>query len=80
MLDGGTGTKSSLATTRLSSTGVVSDHRILLFVAPPGTVSEPMSAAIEREFGWISVRHVSRIDLACQAFDAEIQIVSQDVV
>ena len=30
----------------------------MLFVAPPGSVSDAMVAAIEREFSWISVRHV----------------------
>lgn len=53
-------------------------RRILLFVAPPGSVSDAMAAAIEREFVWISVRYVPELDLACTSFDCNVQLIIVD--
>jgi len=53
-------------------------RRIMLFVAPPGSVSDAMVAAIEREFSWISVRHVQDIKIACMPFDLDVQLILVD--
>lgn len=53
-------------------------RRILLFVSPPGSVSDAMSAAIEREFGWISVKHVAEPRMACQALGGDVQLIIVD--
>jgi DNA-binding NarL/FixJ family response regulator len=53
-------------------------RRILLFVSPPGSVSDAMTAAIEREFPWISVRHVPEPAMACAQFDADVQLILID--
>lgn len=52
--------------------------RVLLFVAPPGSISDAMIAAIEREFSWISVRHVQDVQMACMPFDLEVQLILVD--
>ncbi|WP_265516078.1 helix-turn-helix transcriptional regulator [Nitratireductor luteus] len=54
-------------------------HRKLLFVAPPGCVSDALIAAVEREFSWISVAHVLEPGLACARFDSEVQLILVDV-
>lgn len=61
-----------------SSTIQQACRRILLFVSPPGSVSDAMSAAVEREFAWISVRHVPEPALACVQFESEVQLILVD--
>jgi DNA-binding NarL/FixJ family response regulator len=55
-----------------------SSRRILLFVGPRGNVSEALAAAIEREFDWISVRQVADPQIACEALDADVQLILVD--
>jgi DNA-binding NarL/FixJ family response regulator len=50
----------------------------MLFVAPPGSISDAMIAAIEREFSWISVRNVQEVKMACMPFDLEVQLILVD--
>lgn len=56
----------------------IAHQRILLFVAPPGSISDALSAAIEREFTWITVRRVPEPRLACVPFDCDVQLVLVD--
>lgn len=37
-----------------------------------------MSAAIEREFSWISVIHISEPQMACEKFDSDVQLIIVD--
>jgi DNA-binding NarL/FixJ family response regulator len=53
-------------------------RRILLFVSRPGSVSDAMAAAIEREFSWISVHQVPEPELACTHFDHDVQLILVD--
>ena len=54
------------------------DQRILLFVAPPGAVSEALATALEHEFSWISVRRLSTPQLACKPLDSDVQLILID--
>lgn len=51
----------------------------ILFVSPPGTISGAMEAAIEREFSWISVRHLPELHLACAKSETRIQLILVDL-
>lgn len=53
--------------------------RTLLFVAPPGTVSPALAAAIEREFDWLSVKQVPDLGRACARFDSAVQLILVDI-
>ncbi|MCT8997628.1 response regulator transcription factor [Chelativorans intermedius] len=66
--------------TRLTIQGPIEStyRRTLLFIAPPGSVSDSMMAAVEREFGWISAHNVPEARLACTRFGAEVQLILVD--
>ncbi|CDZ34058.1 DNA-binding transcriptional regulator CsgD [Neorhizobium galegae bv. officinalis] len=53
--------------------------RTLLFICSPGTISTAMTAAIESEFPWLSVRTVPDLKLASVEFDNPVQLVLADV-
>lgn len=53
-------------------------RQILLFISPAGCISDAMTAAIEREFSWVSVMHVSEPQMACAKFDGDVQLVIVD--
>lgn len=54
-------------------------QRVLLFVAPPGNISEALAAAVEREFTWISVQIVPDMALARDEFCAAVQLILVDM-
>ncbi|WP_274425640.1 helix-turn-helix transcriptional regulator [Chelativorans sp. YIM 93263] len=62
----------------LDGEAVKQHQRVLLFVAPPGSISEALVAAIEREFRWISVRIVPEPALARAKFDVPVQLILVD--
>lgn len=64
----------------LDGASVKQQHRVLLFVAPPGNISEALVAAVEREFKWISVRIVPEPALACATFDVPVQLILVDTI
>jgi DNA-binding NarL/FixJ family response regulator len=53
-------------------------RRVLLFVAPPGSISGAMTAAIEEEFPWISVENASSPIAACVKFAWDVQLILVD--
>lgn len=62
----------------LLSTSENSYRRILIFISPPGTISDAMTAAIEREFSWVSVINVPEPQMACAKFNSDVQLVIVD--
>ena len=64
------------------STSVLSTKEHLgtiLFVSPPGTISDAIDAAIEREFSWLCVRHVPELHLACAEFETKTRLILVDL-
>lgn len=53
-------------------------RQILLFISPPGCISDAMTAAIEREFSWVSVLQVSEPQMACEKFEWDVHLVIVD--
>lgn len=43
-------------------------QRVILLVAAPGTISNNLIFALEREFPWLVVEQVDRVDAACNEF------------
>ena len=43
-------------------------RRVLVIVAPPGSVSECFLPAVEREFPWIFIEQVDTVEAACSKF------------
>lgn len=53
--------------------------RTLLFICSPGTISTAMTAAIESEFPWLSVKTVCDLKTALVKIDASVQLVLADI-
>ncbi len=53
-------------------------RQILLFISPLGFISDAMTAAIEREFPWVSVLQVSEPQMACAKFEWDVQLIIVD--
>lgn len=51
----------------------------MLFVSPPGTISDAIEAAIERKFPWISVRHAEELQLACAEPETRTRLILIDL-
>lgn len=62
----------------LSSGAEHTCRKTLLFISPPGSISEAMTAAIEREFSWISVMHISEPEMAYAKFDRDVELIIVD--
>ncbi len=53
--------------------------RTILFICSPGTISTAMTAAIESEFPWLSVKTVPSLPSALTEFDNPVELVMADV-
>ena len=51
---------------------------MILFVAPAGVVSESLVFALEREFPWVEVEQVERVDDACASFAHSVSLIMFD--
>lgn len=51
----------------------------MLFVSPPGTISDAIEAAIERKFPWISVRHAEELQRACAEPETRTRLILIDL-
>jgi DNA-binding NarL/FixJ family response regulator len=52
--------------------------RILVVVAPPGSISEYFLPAVEREFPWISIEQVESVEAACVDFRHPVSLILVD--
>lgn len=55
-------------------------RRVLLLIAPAGAISESLIHAIEREFSWVVIEQVRRIEDACVAFRYSVSLILVDAV
>ncbi len=62
-----------------ASLGPISYMRMLLFVGPPDIVSGAMTAAIEREFPCLSVKHAANLQSALGKFEIPLRLVLVDI-
>lgn len=53
-------------------------RQVLLFISPPGAISDAMMAAIGREFDWLSIIHVTEPQSACIKLDAQVKLIMID--
>jgi DNA-binding NarL/FixJ family response regulator len=60
---------------RLAGGTVAPFKRILVLVALPGSVSECLLHALEREFPWISIEQVASVEAACAKFEHPVSLV-----
>ncbi|PWK76887.1 response regulator transcription factor [Aminobacter sp. AP02] len=50
-------------------------RRVILFIGPSGVVSESLVFALEREFSWVEVEQVERVDDACASFSHSVSLI-----
>jgi DNA-binding NarL/FixJ family response regulator len=60
---------------RLAGSAVAPFKRILVLVALPGSVSDCLLHALEREFPWISVEQVENVQAACAKFEHPVSLI-----
>jgi DNA-binding NarL/FixJ family response regulator len=60
---------------RLAGGTVAPFKRILVLVALPGSVSECLVHALEREFPWISIEQVENVEAACVKFEHPVSLI-----
>jgi DNA-binding NarL/FixJ family response regulator len=60
---------------RLAGGTVAPFKRILVLVALPGSVSECLLHALEREFPWISIEQVESVEAACAKFEHPVSLI-----
>lgn len=53
-------------------------RRVLVIVAPPGSVSECFLPAVEREFPWIFIEQVDTVEAACSKFAYPVSLILVD--
>src|SRR5262245_53838760 len=53
-------------------------RRVLVIVAPPGSISDCFLPAIEREFPWISIEQVESVGAACVDFPHAVSLILVD--
>ena len=53
-------------------------RRVLVVVAPPGSVSECFLPAVEREFPWIFIEQVDTVEAACSEFAYPVSLILVD--
>lgn len=53
-------------------------HRVILFIAAAGTVSENVIYALEHEFPWVVIEQVERVDQACVSFAHLVSLILVD--
>ncbi len=53
-------------------------RQVLLFISPPGAISDAMMAAIEHEFDWLWIIHVPDPQSACVKLDAHVKLIMID--
>ena len=66
------------ASVRLRSGNIAPFKRILIVVSPPGSVSECLFPALEREFSWISIKQVENVEGACVKFEHPVSLILVD--
>jgi DNA-binding NarL/FixJ family response regulator len=60
---------------RLAGSTVAPFKRILVLVALPGSVSECLLHALEREFPWILIEQVENVEAACVKFEHPVSLI-----
>ncbi|WP_353646452.1 LuxR C-terminal-related transcriptional regulator [Mesorhizobium sp. WSM2239] len=60
---------------RLAGSTVAPFKRILVLVAVPGSVSECLLHALEREFPWILIEQVENVEAACVKFEHPVSLI-----
>jgi DNA-binding NarL/FixJ family response regulator len=65
-------------TLRPTETIVAPFKRVLVIVAPPGSISEYFLPAVEREFPWISIEQVESVEAACVDFLHPVSLILVD--
>jgi DNA-binding NarL/FixJ family response regulator len=60
---------------RLAGGAIAPFKRILVLVALPGSISECLIHALEREFPWVSIEQVENVEVACAKFDHPVSLI-----
>lgn len=66
------------ASAPVSARSQPSAGRTLLLIAPPGSISASLIAAVECEFDWLTARHASQVETACGDYDPDVELILVD--